>query len=325
MLPIGRTRRMKDVDVSYNFNLAKVLSILMVVAGHYFGGILWIPTTFALFVFAFSSGYFTSRKYQADFSLKRFWEAKIVRLSYPILVIDAFLLALFLFRGESGLSSWQTIPALLGLSGFLTWFGLGNPSPFGAGLWFFTLLLIFYAVYPLLARINSRRPLALAFLLGCLMAASILHYRVEVGHSLWLTAFAFVLGAYAGRYGIGIGPKWGIALVFPACALLVGLNWGLGFNLLNYFFILIASFGIVVFLLGGRLPKRFFGKFLLLSGCIIQIYFIHTYLFLHGVTGRPVLDFAVSMALIVGCALLLEKVTSCLRAGMQRFSGRRAI
>ncbi len=313
---------MKEVDVSYNFSLAKVLAILMVVAGHYFSGILWIPTTFALFVFAFSSGYFTARKYRNNFSLQRFWEAKIVRLSYPLFVIDAFLLALFLFRGESGLSSWQTIPSVLGLSGFLTWFGLGNPSPFGAGLWFFTLLLIFYAVYPLLARINSRRPLALAFLLGCLTMASILHYRVEVGHSLWLTAFAFVLGVYAGRYGIGIGPKWGIALVFLACSLLVGLNLGLGFNRLNYFFILTASYGIVAFLLGGWLPRRFLGKFLLLSGCIIQIYFIHTYLFLRGVTGQPALDFAASMVLIVGCALLLEKVTSCFRDGLQYFWGR---
>jgi len=40
------------------------------------------------------------------------------------------------------------------------------------------------------------------------------------------------------------------------------------------------------------------------------------------VTGRPVLDFAASMVLIVGCALLLERVTSYLRTGVQRISGR---
>jgi hypothetical protein len=36
----------------------------MLVAGHYFGGLLWIPTTIALFIFAFSSG---------DFSVEKFW------------------------------------------------------------------------------------------------------------------------------------------------------------------------------------------------------------------------------------------------------------
>jgi len=49
---------------SYNFKVAKVIAILTVAAGHFLHlqGF-WIAVTAGLFVFAFSSGYFTSLKY----------------------------------------------------------------------------------------------------------------------------------------------------------------------------------------------------------------------------------------------------------------------
>jgi surface polysaccharide O-acyltransferase-like enzyme len=177
----------------------------MVATGHYFGGILWIPTTFGLFIFAFSSGFFTSTKYRYSFSKQKFWYAKVVRLWYPILIIDIFLFFLFLVQQKPGVFSWQTLPSLIGVNGFLTWFNLANPSPFGAGLWFFTLLLLFYLLYPLLTVLNKNHYSAIAFLLFTLVLTTILHYIVPMGHMLWMTVFAFILGNYSGFTG-GVYP-----------------------------------------------------------------------------------------------------------------------
>ncbi len=155
-------------NTSYNFMLGKVVAIYAVAAAHFLplpGD--WIAASVGLFVFGFSSGFFTSAKYQDDFQLGRFWWKKLTRLGPDLLVINLFLLVLFLAQGKSGIWTWQTLTSLLGVKGFLTWFGLKNPSPFGAGIWFLTLLLIFYAVYPLLRfvaqiargdrRVNTRR------------------------------------------------------------------------------------------------------------------------------------------------------------------------
>ena len=49
--------------MSFNYSVFKVLSILMVVTGHWhfnFQLPLWIPITIGLFIFAFSSALFTT-------------------------------------------------------------------------------------------------------------------------------------------------------------------------------------------------------------------------------------------------------------------------
>ena len=68
-----------DENTSRIFNLLKVLSILMVMVGHFFYeyDFLYLPVTVGLLVFSFSSGYFTSIKYKGDFSRKKFWRKKL--------------------------------------------------------------------------------------------------------------------------------------------------------------------------------------------------------------------------------------------------------
>ena len=67
--------------VSFNFSVAKVAAILLVVSGHYFSdSLLWIPVTMGLFLFAYASGRFTSSRYAGNLSLKTFWWRKLVRL-----------------------------------------------------------------------------------------------------------------------------------------------------------------------------------------------------------------------------------------------------
>jgi hypothetical protein len=311
-------------DISYNFKVAKVLSILVVTLYHYVDIeelelVLWIPTAFALFIFAFSSGFFTSLKYQYPFSIKKFWSAKVVRLLYPIFVIDIFLFILFLLQQRTGIFTWQTLLSIIGLNGFFGWFiNVPNPSPFGAGLWFFTLLFLFYLLYPLLSILNKKPPIAIVFLLIALLFTSLFQWMNPSSPLFWMTQFAFILGAYAGIHKQDLSPPLCVALFIASCLLMLFLNTIIGISSLNYTLVLIASISIVGFLLNARLPTFILSKTLLLSGCVLQIYFIHSYLYLRSLTRQPVIDYAISMAIIIVVALLLNKITAILRTGITK-------
>lgn len=184
-------------DVSQNFSVAKVLSILKVLTGDCFSEIaLWVSTTVALFVFGFSSGFFTAAKYSESVSIYIFWRRKIDRLAYHLLVINLFLLIFLMVTAKKGLFSWHTVVSLFGLTGFLNWFKIPNKSPRGLGLWFFTLLLIFYALYPLLSFLNRSKVRACIFILFSIAILTTLHFTIRMGHMLWMTAIAFLLGPF---------------------------------------------------------------------------------------------------------------------------------
>src|SRR5471032_2893628 len=139
-----------DARVSLNFSVAKVVAIFTVLLGHWFSpSILWIPVTIGLFIFAYSSGYFTARIYGARLDIRRFWVNKLERLGIRYWVTLGFLDVVVMIRGGR-LFHWHTLVHLFGLSGVLNWLDIHNRSGLGAGLWFFTLLLVFYLVYPCL-------------------------------------------------------------------------------------------------------------------------------------------------------------------------------
>ena len=81
-----------DARVSLNFSVAKVVAIFTVLLGHWFSpSILWIPVTIGLFIFAYSSGYFTARIYGARLDIRRFWVNKLERLGIRYWVTLGFL------------------------------------------------------------------------------------------------------------------------------------------------------------------------------------------------------------------------------------------
>ncbi len=304
---------MRFEEVSYNFSIAKVLAILIIATGHYFGGILSIFATVGLFIFAFSSGYFTASKYRRPFSKKEFWHAKIVRLLYPIVVIDIFLFFLFLMQGRTGIYAWQTLPSLLGLNGLLNWLSISNPSPFGVGMWFFTLLLLFYAFYPLIALINEKRIFAAAFLLVSLISTTILQYTMPVGYMLWMCSFAFIFGTYSGVYAFNLRPAYAVAIFLGSFSLMLCQKLILNFNATNYVLILIGSIAIVEYLLNKKLPGLYLDKIIVLSGSIMQIYFIHTYLFVKPMANWPMVNYIISMTIIIAVAFALSKISERLK------------
>lgn len=293
--------------------MAKVLSIFTVVLGHshLLPVNIWVTVTIGLLVFSFSSGYFTSLKYNGDFSKKEFWLKKAKRLGVNLIVINVFLLILFLIQGRSGIWTWHTIVNMLGLNGFLNWFYIQNLSPFGAGLWFFTLLLVFYLTYPVLEWINRNKIISYLFVVFFVIVAFYLQKHIVYGHALWLTACGFVTGVFCARNDINISLNVSALVSGVMLATMFSLNYLLGIKDYNFFLILfLAVFGIFYFInlkLSGLLvvPASYF------SGCLLEIYLIHTYLFVEP-TGYRFADFVISFLLILLSAKILQIISSAM-------------
>ncbi|HUU91115.1 MAG TPA: acyltransferase family protein [Phycisphaerae bacterium] len=310
---------MIDKRTSENFDVARAVAILLVVTGHFGTGIalFWVGPTVGLFVFGFSSAYFTSAKYDERLRLGPFWRNKLDRLAPNVLVANAFLVVLLALEGRPGLLTWQSLVHLAGMTGWLNWFGLEIPSPLGAGLWFFTLLLCFYAVYPALRWVGRSRP-ALGSVVGlALVAAVLLNRYMNMGHALWLTAWSFVLGVFVQRAAVSVRPLVSASVAVGLAAAMLGLNLVWSVKTLNTCLLLAICTCIVLWLKDARLPIRFLRPLRVVSGMLLEVYFVHTYLFVR-VTGYAWLDYMVSLACILGASWVLNRVASQIRRLLAR-------
>ena len=307
---IPRTARAPAIDpaISLNFSVAKVASILMVVVGHWsVHSLLWVPVTFGLFVFAFSSAYFTARIYGVQVDRQRFWRRKLERLWLRYWVILIFLSVLLLCQGEP-VFTWHSVLHFLGLTGLLNWFHIHNHSGLGEGLWFFTLLLIFYATYPYLARLTASAPVATVVTVLAFVAAVVLQERVHVGHALWLTAFGFIFGIVAGLHPLRVARGWLAGGTALCCVALVALNLFSTDRLFNSALIALGSIGVCLLLTRVTLPRwPLWAQVARLETYLLEIFLIHTYLFIHP-TGHNGLDLLLSIVLIVAVAMALNVV-----------------
>lgn len=299
-----------EKDISVNFSVAKVISILLVATGHYFSTNssipFWAPVSCGLFVFGFSSGYFTSKNYRFNFSYRIFWKKKFDRLFYRLLMINLFLLFLFLVQGKAHIWHWQTLLSITGLSGFLDWFNISIITPFGNGLWFFTVLLLFYLIFPLLNRLIYSKNHAVFFLSLFFLFSIVLNHHLYMGHALWLTLLSFYCGVFSDMHGYLITFKnIAVFMIFSVVVFMI-LKLLLGFNDFNYFIVQIFSFAIVLFLFKYRLNKFTFTVFTSISGAILEIYFIHTYLFVHIENMPTVVPFILSLVLIISVSMILS-------------------
>jgi hypothetical protein len=299
-------------DTSLNFSLAKVIAIFTVVAGHWFAGtILWIPVTFGLFVFAFSSAYFTSRIYGVKIDKKRFWHKKLERLGLRFWVILSFLTIVLAFEGRPILY-WHTLVHFAGLSGVLNWLAIPNRSALGAGLWFFTLLLMFYFSYPYLAKLGQSRFIATLVALGAIAGAVFLQERIKLGHELWLTSLGFILGVLYGLHEPEFSSRRALFVAALSCVCLLGINLFSGYRQFNTILIAAASIAISLWLSKAKSPPWHTAKMLAkFENYLLEIFVIHTYLFIH-MMGNSVLDFAASLLLIVFAAIAINRVVAWL-------------
>jgi hypothetical protein len=300
----------KQADaISFNFSLFKVLSILCVATSHWPFNMalpMWIPTTIGLVIFAFSSGMFTSRIYGVEVDVAAFWRKKIERLAVRYWFLLAFISVILLVEGKT-VFHWHSLVHVFGLSGFLNLYG-HNLSGLGAGLWFFTLLLLFYVTYPYLARLAAASQGDFVFPLVAIVFFFFLNEHMVLAFSLWLTALGFVLGVFVGLYGTRIPARVSFGLSAVALALLLVNNIVFGYQAANGALLGMACITTNLWLMRAQLPQwkplRMLAK---LENCLLEIFIVHTYLFIHP-TGIGAVDFLCSMSLIVVTALILNAI-----------------
>jgi len=263
--------------------------------------------------FGFSSGFFTYGKYgRRPFNLREYWQQKLFRLGFTLLLINTFLLILFLIQDRANIWSWHTLINVFGFSGYFTFFQIPNKSPFGRGLWFLTLLLIFYLVFPILKYLNQRRYLSYLWAVLSAFLTCYLQEKVVLEIMLWPTALGFVGGIFSGRNGIKLPISISTAIVVAVLSLFLFLNYYLGIKTFNFYFILTLSLASVYWLMNIRLPTAILRYFSFFSICVLEIYIIHSYLIVKG-NNSQVINFTASVVLILFTAKLLQIIASLLK------------
>jgi hypothetical protein len=189
--------------VSTGFHWLKIASLQMVIAGHFWtkeASYLWIPTTTGLMIFGFVSSYYTVQAHEKTSSITGYWGYK-AKGFYPFYW---FLSALVLLIEATRSGNWSlslsphTVVHLLGLTGFLNWFGIHNTSVLGNALWFLTVLILSWLLYPLLKKAYFQKAVfyGVTFMGGAI--AMIVTVLWPMGHMLAMTVWGFLLGAVLG-------------------------------------------------------------------------------------------------------------------------------
>ena len=144
-------------------------------------------------------------------------------------------------------------------------------------MWYLSLLLIFYAVYPLLERLY-RRIGSLTVTAGGILCLFALHHTVVYGHALWLTAAGFLVGVFlsSGQMRLPAVAAAGMA-VATAIGMVVS-HAIFKFDAANFFFILTIAVSGILFLFEIELPEIVTHVGGWLSGVLLEIYLLHPYL-----------------------------------------------
>lgn len=299
-----------DATVSRNFETAKVAAILTVACGHFLpASPFWVVVSVALCLFAFASGYFTALIYGENPNPLSFVRNKLTRLGPDLIAINLLLLVMFLLQGKTNILSWQSLLGVLGLSGWLNWLHLPNPSPFGAGLWYFSLLLLFYVCYPLLTRLLRAGASGKLATFALLLAALFLSDRIQYGHMLWFTAFCFCFGVAFANQQWQAG--WKNVLLLASAQLLAFLLARVLFGAPINALIVIAFTALftIQLLLTMPLADWLHAPFKPFSACVLEIYFLHTYLFVHP-SGIIIVDLLASLALVLLVSMATKQLAN---------------
>jgi hypothetical protein len=293
--------------ISQNGSILKLGSLVLIITGHYFKDFPWYFSWFAIFNFSFLSGYFTYIKYNDNFKWKVFYIRKLNRLGVDLIVINTFLLMLFSIQGKDNILTWKTFLGFTGLNGFLSYFFIPNPSPFRIEIWFLTTLLIFYIIFPALLLLYRNKVVAALLALVILLLAGYLNEKIKYDFALWLAICGFICsGAYA-RQEISIIWKSG-ASIFLIISVVALILYSLDIPLLDFWLIFFISLSFLLFFIDFPIHPMFYRSTQILSGCLLEVYLIHRYLFIH-MTGYTFFDYGISLLLIFLVAVGLKAVS----------------
>jgi len=297
-----------DKDISEKYQVIKFLSITLVTIDHFLSGrvpFIWFPVTLALLFFSYSSGFFTFLKYgKSKFSYAKFWKNKFFRLGISFLVTQIFLFLVFFFQGRSGIFSLGTLLHFLGLSAVFNIFHIQDTSPFGNGLWFLSILLIFYLVFPIIKKLcKDKATIIVACVLYILVTFS-LDCVVKLSVALWVTSCGFIIGCMCASFGGG-KRYLKLSIVVLMTSVLLRFLYGNGYNYL----VILSAFSVCLVILNNiELPLFISNKTKPILNCVFEVYVVHTYLFVH-VFDNIVVDFFISYLLIIIVSLVLSKIS----------------
>lgn len=263
-----------------NISIIKGYAALIVVLGHWvYIPNFWIIQTTALLIFTITSGFLTRLHYQADFSTHQYWKNKILRLCPHLATIYLFLFVVFLVREEKGIFSWITIVHLTGMSGFLNWFHIPPQSPYGEGMWFLTLLLLFYIVYPFINKMYKYSLFSLLFTTIGICCLFILHLYFPYSYSIWVTTAGYLAGLFIIQNKIKISVFYALTLTSIISVSMLIFHFVFHCDTINFWFILGLSTSLFLLCLTDIKTPLFFSKVgLWLSTFMLEIYLLHPYL-----------------------------------------------
>ncbi len=303
-----------DNKISRNFTALKSISILVIVAAHFYGDIhiLWVPAALGLFIFAYSSAYFTSLKYGHSYDLKKYLLKKIYRIGINLLTINIFLFCLFSLQGKDNIWNMKTLLSFFGLTGLLDWLRIYIDGPFGAGMWFLTLLFIFYAIYPWLNMFLRKKVTVYLFFFVSIILFSWLNRSVIYGHALWLTSCGFICGFVSARTRINVPGKLIMGAIVISLAVIIILNFVMVTNEFNFILLLLLFCSFLLSVQYITFPKIVHSTGHLLSQCTLEIYLIHTALFIR-MTEVDSIDILLSLLCILSLSLVLAWLSKLIR------------
>ncbi len=300
-----------DYKLSINGTLIKCTSLFLIIIGHFWVDFPWLLSWIAIFNFSFLSGTLTCIKYQDKLDLLIFWKRKIQRFGINLMVINTFLLIIFLCQDKQGIFTWQTIIAFFGLNGVINWFFLPNPSPYRVEIWFFTLLIIFYLVFPLLLMIYKKRNCSILFVIFTILITAYLNEKIKYNYALWLAICSFsTSGAFINLF-FKINAKTSLLYFFIVISMMIALNL-LNIKYFNYIGIFISSICFLSFFIKLEFPIVLYQISKKFENCLLEIYLIHRYLFIK-ITNYKIADFCLSIILILIVAINLRNISNYLR------------
>lgn len=293
-------------NISKNLSVAKAFAALTVMFGHYTHiPNFWVVVSVGMLIFSISSGYFTSIHSHGSFSWKRYWYRKVNRLVPHLLVINIFLFCLFLVQKRTGIWTFDTVVNLIGMNGVLNWLRIQNQSPFGAGMWFLTLLIIFYAVYPLLEKFYRNKNVSILFTILMVSFFYYMHLKFIYGHALWLVASGFPIGLYLAYSKLSVKKYFALLGIVIFSSLMLLCHFVLIVDIDNYFFIILISLFLIILLQKIKLSNVILSLGKWLSGILLEVYLLHPYLKISP-TSNTILDILFSMIVVLAVSTALS-------------------
>jgi hypothetical protein len=114
------------------------------------------------------------------------------------------------------------------------------------------------------------------------------------------------------RFDFRLPTRASAPLAAVGAAVLVLLNLAFHFSQLNFWLIAGICIALVLWLKEASLPRRLLLPLEALSGCVLEIYFLHSYLVVKP-TGFTVPDAAISLACILLISLVLHRIAETIR------------